>query len=452
MASATSQAPRRGSTRAVVASAIGTGLEWFDFTLFSLASALVFGEVFFPTGDPTTSTLAAFAVFGVGFIARPFGGALFGHIGDRYGRRMVLFITILLMSSATALIGLLPGYATLGIAAPILLVALRLLQGLGAGAELAGATLFAAEHSSDKRRGLNAALPGVGTPLGIFLASICMTGLGNLPREEFLAWGWRVPFVASIVIAAFAVWVRWGIAESPSFRAAQAETGSTVPKRAGLFVLLRDHPTATAKASLLSIGPNAGVYVTTVFAVSYLAGTLALPPSYGTNAVTWSTIFSPGVVVAAGLLSDSRGRRPVFIFGCLVVAAGAFPFFALLDSGEPWLIVLAFVILYGIGAKTQLAAQGAMLAEQFPAEVRFSGVAAARELSSALVGGTIPFVATALVAATGGTTAVSVLVIVLSLAAAVGGLLVRDRRGEALDTPERATDSARGPAVDPARS
>jgi MFS family permease len=431
---------RRGGTRAVVASTVGAGLEWFDFTLFSLASALVLGQVFFPSENATTSTLAAFATFGVGFIARPFGGALFGHLGDRLGRRAVLFATVLLMSVATTLIGLLPGYATLGVAAPVLLVVLRLLQGLGAGAELAGATLFAAEHSSDRRRGLSSAMPNIGTPLGVFAASLCMTTLSQLPGDQFVQWGWRVPFIASILIGGFAVWIRQGVAESPSFRR-QPGTDPASTARSGFVALLRRHPRATAKAFLISIGPNASVYITTVFAVSYLTGQVGAPSSYATNAVTYSTLISLAVVLVAGLLSDSIGRRPVFIVGCLVAAASAFPFFALLDTGDPWLITIAFVLMYGIAAKTQLAAQGAILPEQFPAEVRFSGVAAARETSSALVGGTIPFVATAIVAMTGGTTMVSILVIVISLAAAAGGFLVSDRRGGPIDdTPEAAKD------------
>ncbi|SDS57394.1 MFS transporter [Microlunatus soli] len=425
----------RQRRRAVVASTIGAALEWYDFTLYGLASAVVLGPVFFPSDNPVRGTLSSLATFGVGFFARPVGGVIFGNLGDRLGRRRILVITLILMSASTFCIGLLPGYQQIGIGGPLLLVLLRIAQGLGAGAEYAGATLLAAEHSSDGRRGLVSAIPTVGSPIGSIVASIVFGLFTLLPDDQFLSWGWRIPFLLSVVLFAFGMWMRLRVTESPVY--VDTQQGGAAG-RVGVLELLHRHPVPLLKAVMMNIGPNASSYLPTVFGVSYLANTLHLPAVTGTNAVIIGNVFAMVVLPTAGLLTDRIGRRPVFIAGALLIAAMAFPFFSMLDTRNFAVIAAAFVILFSIAGHCMLGAQASILPEQFPTEVRYSGVAISRELASALVGGTLPFVATALIAATGTTGSVSILVIVVALIAAIGAALMRDRRGRTLRREQHA--------------
>lgn len=434
--------PARQRRRAIIGSTIGGALEWYDFTLYGLASALVIGPLFFPSSSSVSGTLISLATFGVGFFARPVGGIIFGNLGDRLGRRKILVVSLILMSVSTFLIGCLPGYHTAGVISPVLLVLLRIGQGIGAGSEYAGATLLAAEYAPDRHRGLFAAIPAMGAPLGVILAGLVFGGFSALPNDQFLAWGWRVPFLLSSVLFVVGLWIRMYVQESPVF---EANTQHQSPeRRIGLVGLLRHHPIPLLKALMISVGPNATSYLPAVLGVSYLSNTLGLGPSTGTNAVIISNIGALIMLPLVGTLADRIGRRPISIFGAVLVIVLAFPFFALLDTKNPTLIVLAFVLFFSVAGHCMLGTQASLLPEQFPTEVRYSGIAVSREMASAIVGGTLPFVATALIAATGGTAAVSILVMVIAAVTLTGGLLVRESRGSSLLT----LDQGRGSTTD----
>lgn len=440
--------PPRQRRRAVVASTIGAALEWYDFTLYGLASAVVLGPLFFPSDDPVISLLGSFASFGVGFFARPFGGFIFGNLGDRVGRRQILVVTLVLMSVSTFLIGVLPTFDSVGFLAPALLVLLRILQGLGAGAEYAGATLLASEYAPDKHRGLISAIPAAGNPVGVILASAVFGAFTLLPGDQFLSWGWRVPFLLSAVLFLVGLWIRVRIAESPVFEAHRA--ARPAERRVGVFTLLRHYPIPLLKAVMLNAGPNVTSYLPAVYALSYLTGSVGLEPTAGTNALIVGNLGAIVILPIAGIISDRIGRRAVFIFGAVLAAAMSFPFFALLDTGNTLLIWAGYLLMFAVAGHSLLGAQASLLPEQFPTDVRYSGIAVSRELASALVGGTLPFVATGIVALTGGSWGVSLLVLVIALIAGTGALLMREGKGQSLhDVPAHAAHGTDPAAAGP---
>jgi MFS family permease len=316
--------------RVVVASLIGTSLEWYDFFLYGLAAALVFNKLFFPRFDPVTGTLLAFATFAVGFVARPLGGIVFGHYGDRVGRKNVLAVTLLLMGTATFLIGVLPTYSVIGAVAPALLVTLRFLQGLGLGGEWGGAVVMSLESGDPRRRGFNVSWPQTGAPVGNLLATAVLGVLtGTLSDSAFISWGWRVPFLLSGVLVALGIWIRLSLLESPLF----AEMEESQPKaRIPMVEVLRRYPSALLVAVGCRIGADVTYYTFALFIVSYVTSTLGLPRSVPLNAVLIGSACQLVLIPAFGSLSDRFGRRPVFLFGAIGSAAWAFAFFALLDT------------------------------------------------------------------------------------------------------------------------
>lgn len=422
--------------RAIIASTVGLAMEWYDFTLYGVASALVFGTVFFPSNSPTLSLLASFATFGVGFAARPIGGFLFGSLGDRLGRRTILLATLTLMGISTFLMGLLPSHATVGVLAPVLLVVLRIAQGLGSGAEYAGSTLLGAEYAPDRRRGLMAAIPSTGSPLGVILASAVITPFAALPHAQFLAWGWRVPFLFSVLLFGVGIYIRLHVMETPVFQ--QQAMATQARPRVPAFTVVHRRPKQFGTAFLLNIGPNVTSYLPAVYALSFLTDNVGMPPTVGTTALLVANIGALIMLPFSGYLSDRLGRRAVFIGGALLCAVMAFPFFVMLETGSIPLIWIAFLLVFTVSGDALLGSQASMLPELFPTAMRYSGVAFSRELASAAVGGTIPFIATAIVAFGGGTTGVSILVIVLALVAGLGAYLARETRGTSLlDVPGR---------------
>jgi metabolite-proton symporter len=379
--------------RVVIASLVGTSLEWYDFFIYGTAAALVFNQLFFPTFEPLVGTLLAFTTFAVGFVARPLGGIVFGHYGDKVGRKNVLVATLLLMGIATFLIGLMPTYAVIGVWAPILLVLLRFLQGLGLGGEWGGAVLMTLESGDRSRRGLNASWPQVGVPIGLLLANGMLSLMGAVTSDEaFLAWGWRVPFLLSGVLVLVGLWIRLTIAESPAFEQVEAKQ---VKARAPIVDVLRSYP----RQVLLAIGARVGVdvafYLFVLFITTYIVTYLGLPQSYALNAVLIAAAFQVVFIPLFGALSDRIGRRPVYLAGATGAAAWTFAFFALLDTGSFALIVLAAVVALLLHA-AMYGPQASFIAEMFPTQVRYSGASMGYQLAGVIGGALAPIIATAL--------------------------------------------------------
>jgi MHS family shikimate/dehydroshikimate transporter-like MFS transporter len=412
------KAPSPARLRHVLLSAgIGSALEWYDFYIFSLASALVFGPLFFPSFDATTGTLASFATFAVGFLARPFGGLFFGHFGDRWGRKPMLVATLLLVGGSTFAIGLLPTYAQAGIWAPIMLLLLRLCQGFGAGAEYGGAVVMAVEFAPPGKRGLYGAFAPMGTQVGSALAGGGFWLIGHMAKESMLAWGWRIPFLVSIVLLGLGVYIRSRVSETPVFRAAKARHP---PLKLPAFEAVRRSPRNFFVVVGARLAENALGYLYPVFGVSYLINNLHVPrnvPIMGTIAGSIAL-----VVGALGFasLSDRIGRRPVYIFGALFSAACAFPFFLVAQTGNANLIILAFCIEMGIGSAAMFGPQAVYFAELFGPRLRYSGFAFARELGSIIAGGPAPLIAGLLVVwASGAPWGVCIYIVAISLVTAV---------------------------------
>jgi MFS transporter, MHS family, shikimate and dehydroshikimate transport protein len=389
---------RPGGLRRVVTGAlVGTALEWYDFFIYGTAAALVFNRLFFPQADPAVGTLTAFLTFGVGFVFRPLGGILFGHIGDRIGRRETLILTTLVMGVSTGVIGLLPTYDSIGVWAPTLLVVLRVLQGLGAGAEFGGASTLLAEHAPPARRGYYTSFAQTGVQIGLVLATVSFLLVGLLPEDQLYSWGWRVPFLVSFALIGVALYVRLRVEESPVFRAmAKEQRVIKLP----VLETLRSYPRNMLIGVGAHIADTAAVYLFATFTVSYATGTLGIPRG---TVLTGVIVF--GVVVIAlqpvyGALSDRIGRKPLNVFSVVFLAAFIFPFFWLLRTEQPVLVVLALVVATALGVAPMIAVQPAFYAELFGARVRYSGFATSREVGAALAGFT-PLIAASMITADG---------------------------------------------------
>ena len=393
-------APETKSIAKVVgASLIGTTVEWYDFFLYGSAAALVFNQIFFPSFEPLTGTLLAFATYAVGFAARPLGGIIFGHFGDKVGRKSMLVITLLLMGGATFAIGLLPTYAAVGVWAPILLIALRLIQGFALGGEWGGAVLMAAEHGGSKRRGFYASWPQAGAPAGNLLAVAVLTLVNATTTEaQFLSWGWRIPFLLSAVLVLVGMYIRLAIEESPVFRAAREQEATQVaasgPKLPVLQVL-RAYPREILLAIGARLAENISFYVFTAFILTYVTQQLQLPRGTALNAVLIASAIHFVTIPLMGALSDRFGRRPVYAVGAAGVGVWAFVFFALLDSRSFAIITLATTVaLVFHGA--MYGPQAAFFSEMFDTRVRYSGLSVAGQVSSIVAGSLAPLIATAL--------------------------------------------------------
>ena len=384
--------------RVVFGALVGTALEWYDFFIYGTAAALVFGQLFFPEAAPATGTLIAFATFGVAFLVRPIGGFIFGNMGDRIGRRETLIVTTLLMGISTGLIGLLPTFETIGVWAPVLLVLLRVCQGLGAGAEFGGASTLLAEHATPGRRGFYCSFSQLGVQVGLLFGTLAFLLVGLLPDEQLFAWGWRIPFLVSFAMIGVALYVRLRVAESPVF---QRMESSREVVRLPIAETLRRYP----RNFLIGIGAHicdtALAYLFATFTVAYVTGELGLPRS---TVLSGIVIYSVVVILLQpvyGALSDRIGRRPINIFSVVFSAAFAFPYFLLIDTGQTALIWLALLVATALGWAPMIAVQGAFYAELFGARVRYSGFAASRELGAA-VAGFSPLISGILVGAMGG--------------------------------------------------
>ncbi|KAA9162618.1 MHS family MFS transporter [Amycolatopsis acidicola] len=410
--------------RVALASLIGTTVEWYDFLVYAAAAGLVFTTQFFPGLEPASALLASFATIGVSFLARPLGGILAGHLGDRIGRRAMLVGTLVLMGGSTTAIGLLPGYATIGVAAPVLLVVLRFLQGISAGGEWGGAALLAVEHAPPGRRGVFGSFPQLGGPFGLVLANLALlTVSASTSKEQFLAWGWRIPFLFSVVLIGAGMVIRAKVAESPVFaelRARRARRG------APLAELVRKHPREVLVATALFVGVNLCGYLLIAFIGSY--GTQKLHASSSTMlvvGVTGALEWALWTVLGARW-SDRFGRRPLYLVSTIALAAWAFPMFLLLDTGTTaGMLIAVSGLAFGLG--TGYGPQAAAYAELFPAAVRYSGASLAYSLGAVLGGGFAPLAAAWLLARTGSSMAVSAYMVAGCVVTFAGILAWRER-------------------------
>jgi metabolite-proton symporter len=384
--------------RVVIASFIGTTIEWYDFFLYGTASALVFNKLFFPNFDPLAGTMAAFATYAVGFFARPVGGIVFGHFGDKIGRKSMLVTTLMLMGVATVLIGLLPTYSQIGVWAPILLVLLRFVQGFGVGGEWGGAVLMAVEHGAQGRRGFYASWVQAGVPVGLLLANAVFMLASSMDEKAFLSWGWRVPFLLGVLLLGVGMFIRLKIIESPVFTQAKMEdAGPKVP----ILAVLRDHPRNVLLAMGARFAENAFFYIFTVLVLSYGSQQLGMPKATLLNAVLIGSAVQLIVIPCFGALSDHVGRRPVYLGGAFFLMLFAFPFFWMIESRQTVLVVLAVVIGL-IGHAAMYGPQAAFFSELFGTRVRYSGASLGYQLASPLAGGLAPLIATALLDQSGG--------------------------------------------------
>lgn len=386
-------------TRVAFGSFIGTAIEWYDFFAFGTAAALVFNKVFFPTLDPVVGTLSALGTFSAGFLARPLGGLIAGHYGDRLGRKGMLIATLVAMGAATFLIGCLPGYATAGAWAPAMLIFLRLCQGLAVGGEWGGAVLMAMEHAPPGKRGLYASFAHVSAPVGGLLSTGVFSLVSLLPADQFLAWGWRVPFLLSAVGLVIGLLIRLGIEESPEFETLRASGAVT---RMPIAVVLKQH----WRVVLLSIGAKlvdgSTSYLMKVFLLSFAVKSFGVPQTVMLNALMVASVVQLVAIPGFAALSDRVGRQPVYVFGALLVVVLAFPTFWLVQTGSPVLATLAVTAMLGVAWSAMYGPQAAMFPELFEPEIRYTGASLGYQVSAVLGGGLSPVIATGLVAWAGG--------------------------------------------------
>jgi MFS family permease len=420
--------PRSSLRQVIVASLIGTTIEWYDFFLYGTAAALVFGKLFFPKSDPLTGVLQAFLTYSLGFVARPIGGVVFGHFGDRIGRKRLLMASLVLMGVSSCAMGLLPSYAQIGPIAPVLLAALRFVQGFAVGGEWGGAVLMAGEFGDAKRRGVWAGWPQVGVPAGNLLAAGVMALMAaNLAEADFLSWGWRVAFLLSGVLVAIGWWVRSTLSESPQFEAAVANVAVALEPAPALQAL-KHRPGGVAIGAGLKFGENIAYYVLTTFSIAYLAEQVHAKRQIGLNAVLIGSFVEMLTLPLFSALSDRIGRRWVSAFGAAGMALWGFVFFALLRSGDATAAAAAMVVglvLHG----AMYGPQAAFISELFPTRYRYSGASIAYQVTSIFAGSLAPVIAVALLQRTHSTTAISIYVAAACGITAVAALIARETRG-----------------------
>jgi MFS transporter, MHS family, shikimate and dehydroshikimate transport protein len=385
--------------KVAIASLIGNTIEWYDFFLYGTAAALVFNKLFFPQFDPMVGTIVALATFGIGFIARPVGGIVFGHFGDRIGRKKMLYLTLLTMGIGTSMVGLLPSYQSIGIWAPILLVACRLVQGFALGGEWGGAVLMAVEFSPENRRGFYGSLVQLGVPLGLVLGTVVFGLFARFPEEQFLAWAWRIPFLLSVILVAVGLFVRMRIAESPAFEKIKlAKREARMP----LIEAISKHPKNLLLAMGVRFAENGLFYVYATFVFAYATGVLKVSRPMILNAVTIAAFIEVLTIPCFGLISDKIGRRPVYMFGAVFSGVWAFPFFWIMGYKDPWLTTLGVAVGLGIGHAAMYGPQASFLSEMFSARVRYSGASLGYQLASIFAGALTPMVSASLLAWYGG--------------------------------------------------
>jgi MFS transporter, MHS family, shikimate and dehydroshikimate transport protein len=419
-----------GLRRIVWSSVIGTAVEWYDFLIYGAATALVFNKLFFPAGDPALGTLAAFGTYAVGFLARPLGAAIFGHFGDRVGRKAMLAITIVIMGLGTFLIGVLPTYQQIGIAAPILLVLLRLLQGIGIGGEWGGAVLMVVENAPAKKRGFFGSLVQVGNPIGNLVAIGVFAIVSQLPESDFLSWGWRIPFLLSIVLIGVGLFIRLKLEETPAFRQLKAKNEVVKMPIVEIFKYHR-RPFFTAVG--LKISEIAYASIAGVFVISYATSQLGLSRSSILNGVFLASFVALFSIPLFGWLSDRIGRKTMFYASCAFSMLFAFPMFWLLQTRDPTIVTLTVVIAISCGQMVMFGIGAPWYSELFTARLRYSGASLGFQVGAALSGGLSPLIAASLLAWSGGATwPISVFLIACALVTTIATAAAPEMAGKDL--------------------
>ncbi|MEV6793385.1 MFS transporter [Streptomyces sp. NPDC051320] len=440
--------------RVVAASLVGTTVEWYDYFLYGSAAALVFGHVFFPESDPLTGTLLSFLTYAIGFAARPLGAMVFGHFGDRIGRKKLLVISLLMMGGATMLIGCVPGYRTIGVAAPVLLTALRLIQGFALGGEWGGAVLLVSEHGDAKRRGFWASWPQGGAPAGNLIAVGVLSLMTTFQSDEaFVAWGWRIPFLLSAVLVGVGLWVRLSVDESPVFKAAlakaekrKAEEGAA--EQPPVLAVLRHHWRDVLVAMGARMAENISYYVITTFVLTYCVEHLGIEKQTALNAVLIGSAVQFCLIPLFGALSDRIGRKPVYLVGAVGVGAWSWAFFGLLDTKSFPALVLAITVGL-IFHSAMYAPQAAFFSELFATRMRYSGASIGAQFASVAAGAPAPLIAVALLQSYGNSTPISVYVGLAAVITVIALIAARETRGRDLAqvTGTSALHSSARPAV-----
>ena len=413
--------------KAIVASTIGTAIEWYDFFLYGTAAGLVFGKLYFPNEDPYAATMAAFGTYFIGFVGRPIGAAIFGHYGDRIGRKATLIATLLCMGIATFLIAFVPTYASIGIWGAVLLTILRMIQGIGVGGEWGGSVLLAMEWSrTHGERGLVASWPQFGVPCGLFLANLAVLAFSQMSGDQFYTWGWRIPFALSIVLVGVGLWIRLGILETPVFQ--QVLRDNKVEK-APILEVCRKQPKQIILSALLRMAEQAPFYIFTAFIFAYGVGTLHLSRNLILTAVLVASCVSFVTIPLSGHISDRIGRRKMYLIGAAVCGLFGFLYFGMVDTAIPSLVFIA-IVLSLIPHDMMYGPQAALIAEAFTPRLRYSGASLGYQLASVIAGGPAPLIATALFATYRSGYAIAIYIAACAVISLVSAALMPDYTGK----------------------
>ena len=413
--------------KAVIASTIGTAIEWYDFFLYGTAAGLIFGKLYFPNEDALTATLAAFGTYFIGFVGRPIGAAIFGHYGDRIGRKATLIATLLCMGIATFLIAFVPTYSSIGIWGAVILTVLRMLQGIGVGGEWGGSVLLAMEWSrTHGQRGLVASWPQFGVPCGLFLSNLAVLAFSQLTGDQFITWGWRLPFALSIVLVGVGLWIRLGILETPVF---QQLLNEKKIEKTPIIEVFKKHPKQILLSALLRMSEQAPFYIFTAFVFAYAVGTLKMSRDLILMAVLVAACVSFVTIPLSGHISDLIGRRKMYLIGAATTGVFGFLYFGMVDTASPLLVFIA-IVLSLIPHDMQYGPQAALIAESFTPRLRYSGASLGYQLASVIAGGPAPLIATALFATYHSGYAVSVYIAICAVISLIAASFMPDYTGK----------------------